>query len=59
MRTVKYLWILSFVSIVGACFVGADNIRHGIEHALLAAGIISAVTVVFGPCYSAMLDDIR
>lgn len=59
MRTVKYLWVLSFVSIVGACFVGSDNIRHGIAHALLASGIISAVTVIFGPCYTAHRDNLR
>lgn len=56
MRTVKYLWILSFVSIVGACFVGADNIRHGIEHALLASGIIAGVTVVFLPAFVSLSD---
>ena len=59
MRTVKYLRVLSFVSIVGACFVGSDNIRYGIAHALLASGIISAISVIFGPCYSAHRNNLR
>lgn len=44
MSELKYLWLFVFISIPTSCFLKADTIKLGFSQALLAAGIIAAIT---------------